>query len=88
MSSANPLWGSPRIVGEPRNHVKDLASIDFFLVPTVQFQLLFVFLVLATDRRRIVHFNVTEHPSAEWTTQQVVQAFPWDDTPPLPAARP
>jgi len=112
MSSANPLWGSPRIVGELRkigidvakstverymvrrprpasptwkaflrNHVNDLVSIDFFVVPTIRFRLLFVFLVLATDRRRIVHFNVTEHPSAEWTAQQVVQAFPWDDTP-------
>ena len=49
------------------NHLKDLVSIDFFTVPTVTFRILFVFLVLSHDRRRIAHFNVTEHPTAEWT---------------------
>ena len=63
------------------NHVLDLASIDFFTVPTVSFRLLFVFLVLKHDRRRIVHFNVTEHPTAQWTAQQLVEAFPWDQAP-------
>jgi transposase InsO family protein len=42
---------------------------------------LFVFIVLAHDRRRIVHFNVTEHPTAQWTTQQIVEAFPFDTAP-------
>jgi putative transposase len=46
------------------NHVKDLVSIDFFVVPTATFRILFVLIVLAHDRRRIVHFNVTEHPTA------------------------
>ncbi|MGI9428775.1 MAG: hypothetical protein ACR2NM_08965 [Bythopirellula sp.] len=109
MWSANPTWGSPRIVGElnklgisvakstveryqPRRvdppsatwktflelHIKDLASIDFFVVPTVRFKILFVFIVLSHDRRRIVHFNVTERPTAEWTAQQLVEAFPFD----------
>ena len=52
------------------NHVKDLVSIDFFTVPTVTFNVLFVFVVLAHDRRRVVHFNVTESPGAKWTAQQ------------------
>ena len=63
------------------NHLKDLVAIDFFTVPTVTFRVLFVFLVLAHDRRRIVHFNVTEHPSAEWTGRQLIEAFPWDTAP-------
>jgi transposase InsO family protein len=63
------------------NHLKDLVSIDFFTMPTATFRILFVFLVLAHDRRRIVHFNVTEHPSAEWTGRQLIEAFPWDTTP-------
>ena len=61
------------------NHVQDLASIDFFTVPTVSFRILFVFLVLKHDQRRIVHFNVTEYPTAQWTAQQLVEAFPWDE---------
>ena len=112
MSSANPLWGAPRIVGELekigievakstvekymirkrgpssptwkaflRNHVRDLVSVDFFVVPTARFQILFVFLVLATEQRRVLHFNVTENPTAEWTARQVTQAFPWDSAP-------
>lgn len=63
------------------NHVKDIASMDFFVVPTVTFRVLYVFVVLAHDRRRILQFNVTEHPTAEWTAQQVVEAFPWDTAP-------
>jgi putative transposase len=47
-------------------------------VPTIGFQILYVFLVLAHDRRRIVHFNVTAHPTAEWTAQQLREAFPFD----------
>ena len=52
------------------NHAQQLISIDFFTVPTICFQVLYVFLVLAHDRRRILHFNVTAHPTAEWTGQQ------------------
>jgi transposase InsO family protein len=63
------------------NHVKDLVSIDFFTVSTIQFRVLFVFLVLSHDRRRLLHFNVTNHPSAEWTGRQMVEAFPWDRAP-------
>jgi hypothetical protein len=58
--------------------VKTTVSIDFFTVPNIRFQVLYVFLVLAHDRRRIVHFNVTAHPTAEWTAQQLREAFPFD----------
>ena len=62
-------------------HVKDLVSIDLFTVPTATFRVLFVLLVLSHDRRRVLHFNVTSSPRAEWTAQQIVQAFPEDATP-------
>jgi hypothetical protein len=112
MSRANPLWGSPRIVGELRKlgidvakstmekyrvrhqqppsptwkvflntHVKDIVALDFFTVPTVACKVLFVLIILAHERRRIVHFHVTEHPTARWTAQQVVEAFPWEEAP-------
>jgi putative transposase len=63
------------------NHVQQLVSIDFFTVPTIRFQVLYVFLVLAHDRRRILHFNVTARPTAEWTGQQLREAFPFDQLP-------
>lgn len=64
-----------------QNHVKSMVSIDFFTVPTIRFQVLYVFLVLAHDRRRILHFGVTAHPTAEWTAQRLREAFPWDSAP-------
>src|SRR5271166_1725680 len=63
------------------NHLTQMVSIDFFTVPTIRFQVLYVFLVLAHDRRRILHFNVTAHPTAEWTGQQLREAFPFDQLP-------
>jgi putative transposase len=63
------------------NHVGSLASIDFFTVPTATFCVLYVFFVSAHDRRRLLHFNVTEHPSAAWTAQQIVEAFPENSAP-------
>ena len=63
------------------NHVRDLVSIDFFTVPTASLRVLFVLVVLAQYRRRIVHFNVTEHPTAAWTAQQIVEVFPDDSAP-------
>jgi putative transposase len=112
MSSANPLWGAPRIVGELakigidlpgstvakymvfrrkppsatwraflKNHVREIVATDFFVVPTVRNQILFVFLVLAHERRRVLHFNVTAFPTAEWTAQQIVEVFPRDSAP-------
>ena len=63
------------------NHVADIVACDFFTVPTATFHVLFVFILLAHERRRIVHFNITEHPTAPWTAQQIVEAFPWDTAP-------
>ena len=64
-----------------RNHLASAASMDFFTVPTLTGRVPFVVIVLSHVRRRIVHFNLTEHPTAEWTAQQVVDGFP-DDTAP------
>lgn len=62
-------------------HLGSLVSVDFFVVPTVMFKVLFVFVVLAHDRRRVVHINVTDTPTAQWTAKQLVEAFPWDTAP-------
>jgi hypothetical protein len=59
-----------------------LVSVDFFTVPTIGFQVLYVFVVLAHERRRVVHFGVTAHPTAEWTAQQLREAFPFEQIPP------
>ena len=63
------------------NHAGQIAAMDFFTVPTVTFRVLYVFMVLRHDRRRIVHFNVTTNPTARWTAQQIVEAFPYDQVP-------
>jgi transposase InsO family protein len=63
------------------NHIADLVSVDFFVVPTATFRVLYVFVVLLHHRRRVVHFNVTDSPTAAWTAQQVVEAFPHDSAP-------
>jgi hypothetical protein len=63
------------------NHVACAASMDFFTVPTITGRVLFVLVVLSHHRRRIVHVNITDHPTATWSAQQVVDAFP-DDTAP------
>src|SRR5438270_4406838 len=64
------------------NHLASAASMDFFTVPTLTGRVLFVLIVLSHHRRRIVHFNITEHPTAIWSAQQVVDAFR-DDTAPI-----
>jgi putative transposase len=56
------------------NHAKDLIGLDFFTVPTATFRVLFVLVVLSQRRRRLVHFNVTAHPTAEWTARQLIEA--------------
>jgi len=63
------------------NHVTQLTAADFFVVPTATYRLLFVLVILAHDRRRIVHFAVTAKPTAVWTAQQLREAFPWNGTP-------
>jgi len=63
------------------NHLTSAAAVDFFTVPTLTGRVLFVLVVLSHCRRRIVHFNITEHPTAAWAAQQVVEAFPHDTAP-------
>ena len=62
-------------------HASEIAACDFFTIPTVTFRVLYCFVVLSHDRRRIVHFNVTEHPTAAWAAQQITEAFPFDSAP-------
>ena len=112
LSTANRLWGAPRIHGElqklgipvsqstvakymrrhrpspsqswrtfPTSHANQIMAADFFVVPTLTFRLLFVLVILAHDRRRIVHVAVTNHPTAAWTAQQLRTAFPEDQAP-------
>jgi putative transposase len=64
-----------------KTHMQDMVSLDFFMVPTVTHKVFFVLLILAHARRCVVHFNVTAHPTAQWTAQQVTDAFPWDEAP-------
>src|SRR5216684_534637 len=112
MSTANPLWGAPRIHGELlklgleisqatvakymvrrrgalsptwrsflRNQAEGIAAIDMFVVASASFQLFYVMISLAHDRRKIVRTAVTEHPTAIWLSRQVTEAFPWDTAP-------
>jgi transposase InsO family protein len=64
-----------------RNHIGQIAAADFFVVPTATCRLLFVLVILAHERRRVVHVGVTDHPTAAWTAQQLREAFPWNDAP-------
>jgi len=63
------------------NHLGQIAAADFFVVPTATCRLLFVLVILAHERRRLVHVAVTDHPTAAWTAQQLREAFPWNDVP-------
>ncbi len=76
MSSMNPTWQA-----FPKNDAKGIVSIDFLVVPTVRFKILCVLLILSLERRHILHFTLTEHPTAPGTAQQVAEAFPWDTAP-------
>ena len=62
-------------------HARDIVAIDFFVVPTLTFRLLFVFVVLRHDRRELLHLNVTDHPTAVWTARQIIEAFPEETAP-------
>ena len=64
-----------------KNHAQDLIALDFFTVPTATFRVLFVLVVLSHGRRRLVHFNVTEHPTAEWTARQLLEACALEEAP-------
>jgi transposase InsO family protein len=64
-----------------RNHLKETVSIDFFTVPTLGFSILYVFLIISHDRRKIIHFNITRNPTDAWTAQQLIEAFAWMASP-------
>ena len=63
------------------NHVEDIVALDFFTVPTATFRVLYVLLIMSHDRRRILHFNVTDAPSAAWSARQLLEAFAYDTAP-------
>ncbi len=64
-----------------RNHREAIAAMDFFTVPTISFGVLYCFFVISHDRRRILHFNVTNHPTSLWIVQQLREAFPFESAP-------
>ena len=64
--------------------MKEIASIDLFVVPTIAFQQLFAFLVLGHRRRQLLWFAMTQNPTAEWLARQITEAFPWDTAPKYP----
>src|SRR6266436_6000812 len=64
-----------------RNHAPDIGAMDFLIVPTVGFRLLFVLVILRHERRRLISLSVTDHPTAQWIARQITDAFPWDDAP-------
>jgi transposase InsO family protein len=64
-----------------RNHAAGIASIDLFVVPTAFFKLLYGLVILGHERRRLIGFDVTAHPTVEWIARQVTEAFPWDEAP-------
>ena len=64
-----------------RNHAPDIAAMDFFVVPTIGFDLLYAFVIVRIERRDLVWINVTKNPTAEWVARQITEAFPWDGAP-------
>ena len=64
-----------------RNHANAIAAIDLCMVPTLNFERLFAFLVVGHGRRQLLWFAVTRQPTAEWLARQIVEAFPWDTAP-------
>ena len=62
-----------------RNHAAGIAAMDFLVVPTVGFRLLFALVILRHDRRQLISFSVTAHPTAEWVVRQISDAFPWNE---------
>ncbi len=63
------------------NHSDATASVDFFIIPTVGFKLLYAFVILGHGRRKLLHIGVSDHPTAEWAARQMAEAFPWNEAP-------
>jgi transposase InsO family protein len=86
MSLANRLWGAPRGRSQTwktflHNHAAGIGAMDFLIVPTVGFRMLFVLVILRHERRRLISLSVTDHPTADWIARQLTDAFPWDEAP-------
>src|SRR4029450_4361429 len=64
-----------------RNHAPGLGAMDFLVVPTINFRLLSLLVILRHERRRLMSLSVTSHPTAEWIARQITEAFPWDEAP-------
>jgi hypothetical protein len=64
------------------NHAPDIAAMDLFVVPTIRFDLLYVFVIVRLDRRDLISISVTANPTADWLARQITEAFPWDEAPP------
>jgi transposase InsO family protein len=64
-----------------RNHAAGIAAMDFLVVPTIGFRLLFVLVIMRHERRRLISLSVTDHPTAEWIARQITDAFPWNEAP-------
>jgi hypothetical protein len=81
MANENSKWGAPRIHGELKNHSKEIISIDFLTVPTINFKLLHVLVIIEHHRRKLIYFNATRNPTAEWSLQQIRNLLFDYDTP-------
>ena len=75
-TAPSPTWRSFL-----RIHAEGIAAIDLFVVASASFRLLHIVIILSHDRRKIVRFDVSEHPTAAWLSRQVTEAFPWDTEP-------
>ena len=64
-----------------QNHMHDIAAVDMFVVATAAFRFLYAIVVLGHDRRKIIHFDITAHPTQAWLSRQMTEAFPWDTAP-------
>jgi transposase InsO family protein len=64
-----------------RYHAAGIGAMDFLVVPTINFRLLSILVILRHERRRLISLSVTDHPTAEWIAQQITEAFPWDEAP-------
>jgi hypothetical protein len=64
--------------------VAGIGAMDFLVVPTINFRLLFVLVMLRHERRRLISLSVTDHPTAQWIARQITEPFPWDEAPTHP----
>ena len=64
-----------------KNHRNAISAMDFFIVPTVNFTIVYVFFIINHSKRKIIHFNITQHPTAQWVMQQLRNAFPFNSAP-------